>query len=133
MSKYQITPRVLQLVTDLFNEGYQGTSEITKSYCTGTKEVLGDAGSVQITGFCKESLHIVEDVETNEIVLVGRYEEEDRSKEGYTVEDIVRKAYYFFQVYQPRGYGEPLEFQKLFEKYGLVKVKTVTKTERVYL
>ena len=51
---YKITENVLKLVQDLIDEGYSGTVEITKSYATGTKGILGESISVQLSGFCKE-------------------------------------------------------------------------------
>ena len=88
---YKITQKVLDLVEELFAEGYEGTTEITNSYCTGTKGVLGESVSVMLYGFCKETLHLVEDTDTNEVLFVGRYSEEYRSKTP-SVEDIVKIA-----------------------------------------
>lgn len=123
---YKITENVLKLVQDLKDEGYSGTVEITKSYASGTKDILGESISVQLSGFCKESLYLVEDTETGELVVVGRY-----SKEGSylstvgVVELIVQIAWEFYKAYKPRGYTMPFEFQSLFVKYGYLKAKTV--------
>jgi len=121
---YKITENVLKLVQDLIDEGYSGTVEITKSYASGTKDILGDSISVQLSGFCKESLYLVEDTETEELVLVGRYNHEG----AYSCPDvalIVAKAWEFYKAYKPRGYTMPFEFQSLFVKYGYLKAKTV--------
>lgn len=119
---YKITQKCLDLVEQLINEGYRGTVEITKSYCTGTHEVLGDALSIQLSGYCKESLHIVEDTETSELLFVGRY-----SIEWVTpaVEGIVESAWGFYKSYKGSGYSMPYEFEDLFKKYGYLTKKVV--------
>lgn len=121
---YKITENVLQLVQDLKDEGYSGTVEITNSYASGTKEVLGDVISVQLSGFCKESLYLIEDTDSNELVLVGRYVQEGSYTYPVGVELIVSKAWEFYKAYRPRGYIMPYEFQSLFVKYGYLKAKT---------
>lgn len=126
---YKITQKVLDLVEELFAEGYEGTTEITNSYCTGTKEILGESVSVMLHGFCKETLHLVEDTETNEVLFVGRYSVEYRSKTPI-VEDIVEIAWEMQESYGKRGYSAPSEFEKLFLKYGYMEEEIVVK--RVY-
>ena len=118
---YKITQKVLDLVEELFAEGYEGTTEITNSYCTGTKGVLGESVSVMLYGFGKETLHLVEDTETNEVLFVGRYSEEYRSKTP-SVEDIVKIAWEMQE-----SYSMPSEFEKLFLKYGYMKEEIVVK------
>lgn len=122
---YKITENVLQLVQDLKDEGYSGTVEITNSYASGTKEILGDVLSVQLSGFCKENLYLVEDIEEHELVLVGRYNQEGSYEYPVGVRLIVSKAWKFYKDYEIRGYGIPYEFQSLFVKYGYLKAKTV--------
>lgn len=123
---FKITEKVTTLVEELFKEGYQGDCEFTNSYCTGTYEVLGDAYSLKLSGFCKESLHVVENTETGEIYFVGRYSTEAVKAEP-TVEDIVSIAWIVYKCYNDRGYSMPSEFKDLFVKYGYLTKKTITK------
>lgn len=123
---YKITQKVLDLVESLFNEGYEGECTITNGYCTGTLDVLGDTRSCMLTGFCKETLHLVEDTETGEIVFVGRYSIEKRCKDP-NVEDIVVIAWDMWETHGTRGYGMPSEFVTLFLKYGYMQEEVVTK------
>ena len=118
---YKITQKVIDLIEELFAEGYEGTAEITNYSCTGTKGVLGESVSVMLYGFCKETLHLAEDTETNEVLFVGRYSEEYRSKTP-AVEDIVKIAWEMRE-----GYSMPSEFEKLFLKYGYMKEEIVVK------
>ena len=123
---YKITQKVLDLVDALFNEGYEGECTITNGYCTGTADVLGDTRSCMLTGFCKETLHLVEDTDTGEIVFVGRYGTE-KCYENPTVEYVVAIARDMSEIYGTRGYGMPSEFETLFLKYGYIKEEIVTK------
>ena len=77
-------------------------------------------------GFCKETLHLVEDTETNEVLFVGRYSEEYRSKTP-AVEDIVKIAWEMQESYGGSGYSIHSEFEKLFLKYGYMKEEIVVK------
>ena len=122
MSKYKITERVIALVEQLISEGYEGEASLSSAYCTGTGEILGAALSVQLTGFCKESLHIVES-DDGQIVFVGRYEEEFREPEA-TVADIVAVAWSMYRSYKDRKYSMPEEFKGLFAKYGYLTTRT---------
>ena len=123
---YKITQKVIDLVEELFAEGYEGTAEITNSYCTGTKGVLGESVSVVLYGFCKETLHLVGDTDTNEVLFVGRYSEEYRSKTP-AVGDIVKIAWEMQESYGGEGHSMPSEFEKLFLKYGYMKEEIVVK------
>lgn len=122
---FKVTTRVMELVEQLIQEGYEGDATITNDYCTGTKEVLGNAISVQLSGFSKECLYLVEDTETGDIVAVGRYNLEYREPE-YSVQAIVAKAYEFYQYSKDRGYRLPDAFKNLFVKYGHIVKKTKT-------
>lgn len=119
---YKITQKVTELVESLFEEGYVGEVSVTNSYCTGTKSVLGESFSVMLSGFCKESLHLVEDIESGEIVFVGRYEQEGSIPEP-AVEDIVHIAWEMFDTYEDCGYSLPEEFRSLFLKYDYLEEK----------
>lgn len=125
---YKITQRVVDLVTDLISDGYDGEVTITNSYPSGARSVLEEAFSVQITGFCKESLYITEDLNTEDIVFVGRYSLERCEREA-SVEDIVDTAWGMYKSYKDySNYGLPSEFQSLFITYGYIIERTVTKT-----
>jgi hypothetical protein len=126
--EYKITEKVLSLVTDLIKAGYEGEATITNCYCTGTAAFLGDAFSVQLTGFCKESLHIVEDVSCGEILFVGRYDLEARHMEP-KIEDVIEMAWGMYRGYKTySSYSMPSEFKELFIEYGYLKEKKITKT-----
>lgn len=123
---YKITQRCIELVEELFKEGYGGTAEITSSYCTGTQDVLGEAFSIQLSGFCKETLHIVEDTDSKDLLFVGRYNIE---RVEPTVEGIVDLAWSLYKCYKCSGYSIPHEFKALFKKYGyLIEKKVPAKT-----
>lgn len=124
---FKVTTRVMELVEQLIQEGYEGDATITNSYCTGTNEVLGHCISVQLSGFSKECLYLAEDTETGDLIAVGRYSLEHRGP-GYSVQAIVAKAYEFYQYYKDRGYSLPDAFKNLFVKYGHI-VKKLKTTE----
>lgn len=125
---YKITERVTTLIEDLINAGYEGEATITNSYCTGTASFFDQAISVQLTGFCKECLYIAEDVDTHEIVCVGRYSLE-LQREEVGVPDIVQLAWDMYKTYKEySNYGIPSEFQELFLNSGYLKQKKITKT-----
>lgn len=119
---YKVTEKVTNLVQALFNTGYGGEAVLTTSYCSGAAEVIGGNMSVQLSGFCKETLCIVEDTDTCKLVFVGRYHEEWLEE---SVEGIVQCAWGMYQSYKPRGYSMPHEFEELFKKYGYLKQKVV--------
>lgn len=121
---FKITAKIMDLVTELVKEGYRGTATICNNYCTGTKAVLGESFSIELSGFCKETLHLVED-EEGFVWCVGRYSTED-SFENPTVENIVDIAWDMFNTYESRGYSMPYEFESLFVKYGKIVKKVVT-------
>lgn len=121
---YKISEKVINLVQALIDEGYTGEALITNSYCSGTGNVLGKSLSVQLSGFCKENLYVVERDE--EMVLVGRYATEDIGVD-FTVEDIVNIAWSMYKDYKDSGYSRPSEFEDLFKKYGYLQEKTVKK------
>lgn len=122
--EYKITQSVLNLVEDLFKEGYEGEARITNSYPTGARNVLGESFSVELTGFCKETLHLTSPVNTSDIVFVGRYEHEGLYTDP-KVEDLVSLAWVQYKCYKDGGYSIPHEFEKLFVKYGYLKKKLV--------
>lgn len=122
MSGYKITERVIGLVEQLFAEGYEGEATLSFSYCSGTANIIGSAMSVQLTGFCKETLHLVEDSD-GQIVFVGRYNEERRMPEA-TVADIVAVAWSMYRTYKASKYSRPSEFASLFEKHGYLTKQT---------
>ena len=119
---YKITQRCINLVEALFNEGYDGVATITNRYATGTYSVLGDIFSIELTGFCKETLYVVEDIDTEELLFVGRYAKEYVSE---SVEGIVDLAWGVYKSYKHSGYSIPCEFEELFKKYGYLVKETV--------
>lgn len=125
--KYKITERVVHLVQDLYAAGYEGEAALTNNYCTGTAEFFGEMFSIQLTGFCKETLHIAEDTETGSITCVGRYSLE-LEKSEIAVPDIVQVAWDIYKSYKDSGYSMPYEFKEMFVRAGYIKEKKVTKT-----
>ena len=126
--KYKITERVTQLVQDLFDAGYEGEATLTNSYCTGTASFFEQGQlSVQLTGFCKECLYIVEDTESGDITCIGRYSLELEKRE-VGVPDIVECAWDMYKSYKDSGYSMPSEFKEMFIRSGYIKEKKVTKT-----
>lgn len=122
---YKLTTKVLDLVEQLFTEGYGGSATLCRYGCTGTQEVMAKNGCtlwVELSGFTKETLNLTENLDTGEIVVVGRYSYEG---EVETVEDIVRKSWEMFAYYEGRGYSMPSEFESLFEKYGFIRKEEV--------
>lgn len=122
---YKVTEKVLGLVEELFNEGYDGEATFTNCYCTGTGAVLGESYSIKLTGFCKEYLHLTENKESGKVLFVGRYSLENEILNP-TVEDIVYCAWIMYKTYKDRGYSMPSEFRDLFEKYGYIEKKIIT-------
>ena len=129
MSEFKVTQRVIDLVQDLFRAGYEGTAELTSCGCSGTEAVLHGAFAMQLSGFCKESLHITEH-EDGRIFFVGRYNLEF-DDESPTVDDIVSCAWNKYLTYKGRGYSMPDEFKALFISKGYIKEVTRTVTEWV--
>lgn len=129
---YKLTTKVLDLVERLIKEGYGGEATLSRCGCTGTQEVMSenDCGLwVELTGFAKETLNLVEDLETGKIVAVGRYSHEGTVE---TVEDVVRKSWEMYDVYEWKGYSMPLEFESLYEKYSFIqKEEVVVKKTKV--
>ena len=122
--EYKITEKVLNLVEQLIADGYSGIVELTKAYASGTKEYLGQSLSVQLSGFCKEHLYIVECIGEGYgngcVMFVGRYDELGLAEEP-NVETVVDIAWHKYKTYKDRGYGLPSEFESLFVKYGYLK------------
>lgn len=128
---YKLTTKVLDLVEKLLEEGYCGTVQLSRGGCSGTASVMDEHDCkmwIEIPGFAKETLNLAEDLEDGTITAVGRYQYEG---EVETVEDIVRLSWRMFQYYEARGYSMPYEFIGLYEKYGFIEKKVVTKTEVV--
>lgn len=126
--EYKVTQKVTDLVAELIKAGYEGEATLTNSYCTGTSAFLGDTFSIQLTGFCKECLYVVEDTDNGEILFVGRYDLEARHMNP-TVEDIVEIAWGMYRSYKSySGYCMPEQFRELFIEHGKLKEKKITKT-----
>ena len=126
--EYKITQKVLDLVEKLFEEGYKGSVEITKGYATGTAKHLEGRLSVQLSGFCKEHLYIVERTGSgycDALVFVGRYDCLGDYPTDCDVHTVVDIAWQKYKTYKDRGYGMPHEFESLFVKYGYLKKKVV--------
>jgi hypothetical protein len=119
---YKITQQVIDLVQALFEAGYSGEATITNLHASGAAEVLGKQFAVSLSGFSKETLQIVEDQETAELVFVGRYSVEHPAP---TVEGLIALAWGMYQEYKSRGYSVPDEFEELFKKYGYMVQKTI--------
>lgn len=124
---YEITPKIVALLKELKAAGYTGSMEITAGMTSGTTHVLQGALCVQLAGFCKECLHLVEDTETGNVVAIGRYAIEDEYTD-LTVPEIVSIAWRMYKDYKNSGYLMPGEFKKLFTEYGYITEKTVIKT-----
>lgn len=129
--QYKLTTKVLDLVQQLIEEGYEGEAALCRYGCSGTQAFMDDGGArlwIELTGFSKETLNLVEDVDVNAVVAIGRY-----SHEGVveSVQDIVRIAWEMFDSYEGRGYSLPVEFKELFKKYGYIEEKQVTTTKIV--
>lgn len=123
---YKVTQKVLDLVEELFKDGYGGEAVFTNSGCNGTLDFLDGAFAMQLSGFCKETLHLVEDTDTGCVVAIGRYDIE--REDVKTVEDIVDVAWSMYCCYEDSGYAMPSEFLDLFKKYGYIKERTRTTT-----
>jgi len=122
---FKITERLLDAVGELLKEEYEGDIRISESYCTGTRNVLGNTASVELTGFCKESLYIVDDLQNEKYLLVGRYGKEcELSYDELTVEKLTEIAWNFYKTYKQRGYSRPYEWESLFKKHGFVTSTT---------
>lgn len=122
---YKLTTKVLDLVEQLIEEGYSGEATLSRYGCSGTQAIMDENGCklwIELTGFAKETLNLAENLETGEIVAVGRYSYEG---EVETVEDIVRMSWYMFTSYESSGYSIPSEFESLYEKYGFIQTEEV--------
>ena len=124
--KYIINPVILDLVTALYDEGYDGVATLCNTYPSGVAHELAGCFSIQLTGFCKENLYLVITADTKHMHAFGRYQRADLWAEGDypTVEAIVDIAYRTFVRYESRGYELPQEFKALFIKYGYIEEKT---------
>ena len=122
---FKVTEKVLRLVDELYEEGYSGGCVYSPPWYSGALETLRNTRSLNLSGFCKETLHIVENLATNEIAAVGRYSIEDGDVES--VKDIVRIAWDMYLAYENSGYSMPSEFIELFKKYDYIEeVQTTT-------
>lgn len=115
---FEITSKVTDLISELLLDGYEGTIRVGTTKFNWTRDILGNSKVIIISGFCKEALHIAEDMDTNEIVMVGRYNKEFRGRDA-TAKDVAKIAKRFFEYYEARGYDYPNEFHSLFEMYRL--------------
>lgn len=122
--KFEVSRRVVRLAESLIAEGFGGTVVLTNSYATGTKKLLNGQFSLRLSGFCKESLYIVEDPTDGEIGFFGRYALHSWYRNP-TVESIVDLAWNVYLSYKSLGYTRPVEFEKLFIKYGYLTEKTI--------
>ena len=126
----KITTRLMEVVTQLIRDGYQGEVKITNTGCSGTADILQGAFALELTGFCKETLYLVDDEETQRFIFIGRYSAEGiYAYEQVDTEYLTRIAWSFYKIYKGRGYSRPTEWENLFEKFGLITKKEVTRTE----
>ena len=116
---FKVTEKVLRLVDKLYEEGYPGECVYSTPGYSGALETLQNTRSLNLSGFCKETLHLVENLATNEIVAVGRYSIEDSDVES--VHDIVRIAWDMYLLYENSSYLMPSEFIELFKKYNYIE------------
>lgn len=129
---YTIGPEIIKLVERLFDEGYSGTASLTRFYPLGIADSLKDCFSIELTGFCKETLYLVQDTLSPSMFAFGRYSLETEWEFGDPdVKDIVAIAWSMFNTYEGRGYSMPLEFKDLFLKYDYIEEQTKTVTEIV--
>ena len=122
---YKLTTKVLELVEQLIEEGYGGNATLSRYGCTGTQEVMSENGCklwIELSGFAKETLNLAEDLETGEIVAVGRYSYKGTVE---TVEDVVRKSLEMYEYHEYNEYSMPSEFESLYEKYGFIEREEV--------
>lgn len=126
--KYTVSEKIITLVEKLKDEGYEGTASLTSSYPSGIYDELRGCLAVELTGFCKESLYLVQCTLTGEVYAYGRYELERRWYDDETpeVDEIVAIAWQMFETYEARGYSMPAEFKALFLKYEYIEEKSVT-------
>ncbi len=122
MSCYKVTQQCIDLIEELLEEGYQGEITLSNCFCTGTANYLEDTMAIVINGFCKEQLHIAEDITDSSIAFFGRYSVEQVRP---SVAGIVEFAWVTYQSYKQSGYSMPHEFETLFKKYGYLKQKTI--------
>lgn len=131
MRNYKITEEIINLVEELFQEGYGGTVELVNTFPSGIGLALAGCTVVQLSGFCKESLYLCHDSVTDQLIAFGRYGiERSWDKGEVTVRDIVNIAMCMFNIYEGLGYSCPYEFKDLFIKYGFMEEQTVTKIVR---
>lgn len=125
MESYKVTTEVIDLVKSLVEAGYEGEASLCWGYPSGAAAVLGESWSIQLTGFCKESIYIT-GCPVSGFVVVGRYDRETAGAD-ITADDLVLLAWRKYKRYKERGYGLPSEFKSLFVKRGYLKeeVKTV--------
>jgi len=112
---YKVTQKVVDLVEELIGSGYTGSVQFTNSYPTGAAEILSGSYSLELSGFCKETLYVTEDMETGKLVFIGRYSQEHIYP---TVDGIVELAWSKYEHYKDRGYSRPCEFEDLFKNFG---------------
>ena len=126
----KITTRLMEVVTQLIRDGYQGEVKITNTGYRGTANILQGAFALELTGFCKETLYLVDDEETQHFIFIGRYSAEGiYAYELVDTEYLTRIAWSFYKIYKGRGYSRPTEWEDLFEKFGLITKRGVTRTE----
>lgn len=117
----KVTERLIAFIEQLIEDGYDGEISITKSRASGAAQILGDAIAIELKGFCKETVQIVDDGEY--CIVIGRYSEELRTDE-LTTEKITEIAWRKYKTYKERGYSRPSEFEALFIKFGYLSEKT---------
>jgi hypothetical protein len=127
---YTVNQEILNLVHQLFEEGYEGEAKLVTTYPAGIAKELDGCMALELSGFCKESLYLVQDTE-NQIVAFGRYCCECEWDSGsIEVRDIVKIASDMFDTYESRGYSLPSEFKELFIKYDFVEEQVVRTWKR---
>lgn len=126
---YKITPKILNLIEALLDEGYAGEALIIKK-----AQFMGNVGEVpypfiKLSGFCKDTMYIAEN-SAGEIVVIGRYNTEIQNS-LVTVADIVDLAWDVYKRHVSRGYEYPHEFTELFIKHHyLIKQMVETYIEQ---
>ena len=127
--EYDISPRTIKLVQELYELGYAGSANIVHHYSSGAMAVLGNDYAVELSGFCKETLYITERLGSCSFIAVGRYNTEaelrltDLLKPIDIIIDIAWNKYKTYKERAPELYGLPEEWKEVFIKKGLIRVE----------
>lgn len=125
MKKFGVNSRIIRLCEDLIAAGYTGTAELTRSYPSGARGIIGMDFSMKLSGFCKESLYLICDMSDDEIGLIGRYEVHSWLVNP-TVSAIAKLAWDVYQSYKSQGYARPFEWEEVWIKEGFLKKEVTT-------